>query len=144
MGTNINFHRGNLFSTYETGSVYFEEDTHLIKVATSPSEAKSYSGVQSASYTNGILSIVNENGESISLDLSNVNNSLGSTPTDIPTIYFGKTLPTSKDQGNLKGDVHLRSKDYNIDCYGTLKVQGNSSTAYNKKNHTTTFYEDAE
>lgn len=144
MGTNINFYRGNSFSTYETGSVYFEEDTHLIKVATSPSEAKSYSGVQSASYTNGILSIVNENCESISLDLSNINNSLRSTPTDIPTIYFGKTLPTSKDQGNLKGDVHIRSKNYNIDCYGTLKVQGNSSTAYNKKNFTITFYEDAE
>ena len=126
MGTNIKFHKGNSFSTYETGSVYFEEDTHLIKVATSPSEAKSYSGVQSASYTNGILSIVNENCESISLDLSNINNSSRSTPTDIPTIYFGKTLPTSKDQGNLKGDVHIRSKNYNIDCYGTLKVQGNS------------------
>ena len=98
MRTNIKFHKGNSFSTYETGSIYFEEDTHLIKVATSPSEAKSYSGVQSASYTNGILSIVNENGETISLDLSNVNtnNPSRSTPTDIPTIYFGKTLPTQK------------------------------------------------
>ena len=146
MGINVNFHRGSSFSTYETGSIYFENDTHLIKVATSPTEAKSYSGVQSASYTNGILSIVNESGETISLDLSNVNtnNPSRSTPTDIPTIYFGKVLPTSKDQGNLKGDVHLRSKDYNIDCYGTLKVQGNSSTAYNKKNFTITFYEDAE
>ena len=41
----MNFYRGNSFSTYEPGSVYFEEDTHLINVATSPSEANSSSAV---------------------------------------------------------------------------------------------------
>lgn len=60
--------------------------------------------MQSASYTNGVLSIVNESGETISLDLSNVNtnNPSRSTPTDIPIIYFGKVLPTSKDQEILR------------------------------------------
>lgn len=66
------------------------------------------------------------------------------TPTDIPTIYFDGILPTSKDQGNYKGACHIRSSQFNIDCYATLKVQGNSSTAYNKKNFTITFYDDKE
>ena len=140
---NVNFYKGNTFSQYELGGVYFDNDLHIIKVATSETETQNYSGVQSASYVDGILTIINESGESIAIDLSSTD--AGSkTPTDMPIIYFGKTIPTSKDQGNLKGDVHLRSKDYNIDCYCTLKVQGNSSTAYNKKNFTITFYEDAE
>lgn len=141
---NVNFYKGNTFSQYELGGVYFDNDLHIIKVATSETETQNYSGVQSASYVDGILTIINESGESIAIDMSSTTDTSPKLPTDMPIIYFGKTLPTSKDQGNLKGDVHVRSKKYNIDCYCTLKVQGNSSTAYNKKNFTITFYEDAE
>ncbi|MDO4465447.1 MAG: CotH kinase family protein [Bacillota bacterium] len=63
-------------------------------------------------------------------------------PTDIPTLYFDGLLPHTKDEGNFKGACHYRSSAFNIDCYATLKVQGNSSTAYNKKNFTITFYSD--
>ena len=65
-------------------------------------------------------------------------------PTDIPCIWFDGALPTAKDQGEYKGACHIHSKQFNIDCYSTIKVQGNSSTAYNKKNFTIKFYSDAE
>lgn len=64
------------------------------------------------------------------------------TPKDIPCLYFDGILPTSKDQGNYKGAYHFRGSIID-DGYATLKVQGNSSTAYNKKNFTITFYSDA-
>lgn len=63
-------------------------------------------------------------------------------PTDMPCVYFDGLLPHTKDEGNFKGACHYRSSAFNIDCYATLKVQGNSSTAYNKKNFTITFYSD--
>lgn len=64
------------------------------------------------------------------------------TPKDIPCLYFDGILPTSKAQGNYKGAYHFRGSIID-DGYATLKVQGNSSTAYNKKNFTITFYSDA-
>lgn len=60
----------------------------------------------------------------------------------MPCVYFDGLLPHTKDEGNFKGACHYRSSAFNIDCYATLKVQGNSSTAYNKKNFTITFYSD--
>ena len=75
-------------------------------------------------------------------ELDKIDNSSSSElPTDIPILYFDGILPTSKDQGNYKGAAHLRGS-IRDDCYATLKVQGNSSTAYNKKNFTITFYSD--
>ena len=65
-------------------------------------------------------------------------------PTDIPCVWFDGELPTAKNQGEYKGACHIHSKQFNIDCYSTIKVQGNSSTAYNKKNFTIKFYSDAE
>lgn len=62
---------------------------------------------------------------------------------DIPTIYFTGTLPTTKDQGELLQTVHYVSDTMEFDCYATLKVQGNSSTSYPKKNFTIKFYTDS-
>lgn len=78
----------------------------------------------------------------ISTEIEKTNNK-SELPTDIPVLYFDGTLPSTKDQGNYKGAVHLRGS-IKEDCYATLKVQGDSSTAYNKKNFTIKFYSDAD
>lgn len=66
------------------------------------------------------------------------------TNKDIPKLFWTGSLPTTKDQGNIVGSVKWVSATESFDCYGTLKVQGNSSTAYPKKNFTLTLYSDAE
>ena len=62
---------------------------------------------------------------------------------DIPEIYINGTLPVTKDEGELKVGVTYISKTTKINEYATLKVQGDSSTGYPKKNFTIVFYEDA-
>ena len=56
------------------GRVYFETSTGLIKVATSATATEIFGGVRSASYSEEtkILTIVNQAGETITLDLSDV------------------------------------------------------------------------
>lgn len=61
---------------------------------------------------------------------------------DIPKLFWTGSLPTAKSEGNIEGIVKWESQLQKFDCYGTLKVQGNSSTAYPKKNFTLTFFED--
>lgn len=71
--TNISFYKGESFSTYETGAVYFETSTHTIKVATSETAADIYCGVRSATLgADSKLTIVNEAGTSIVLDFSDI------------------------------------------------------------------------
>lgn len=65
------------------------------------------------------------------------------TENDIPSLYFTGTIPTEKSQGALTVTVEYISKTTNFKCYGTLKVQGNSSTQYPKKNFTLKLFEDA-
>lgn len=57
-----------------TGRVYFETSTGLIKVATSATATEIFGGVRSASYSDEtkILTIINQAGETITLDLSDV------------------------------------------------------------------------
>ena len=62
---------------------------------------------------------------------------------DIPEIYINGTLPVTKDEGKLKVGVTYISKTARFSEYATLKVQGDSSTGYPKKNFTIVFYEDA-
>lgn len=69
MSTNIKFYKGDTFAEYEPGSVYFETSTNTIKVAKSATEANVYSGVQSAALIDNVLTIVNESGESIEVNL---------------------------------------------------------------------------
>lgn len=63
---------------------------------------------------------------------------------DIPELYIDGTLPTAKADGNVKVKIDYFSKTAHFSEYATLKVQGDSSTAYPKKNFTIKFYEDAQ
>ncbi len=62
---------------------------------------------------------------------------------DIPQLYITGTLPTSKDDGKLKVQVEYISKTARFKEYATLKVQGNTSAGFPKKNFTITFFSDA-
>lgn len=62
---------------------------------------------------------------------------------DIPKIYFTGTTPTSKGQGALQLFCRYISKTAKKEKYVTLKVQGDSSASYPKKNFTMTFYTDS-
>lgn len=62
---------------------------------------------------------------------------------DIPAIYFTGNLPTSKDNGDVIQTVHYISSTMEFEGYCTLKVQGNSSVQYPKKNFTLKFYKDS-
>lgn len=64
--------------------------------------------------------------------------------SDIPELYIDGTLPTSKSDGNIKVSVTYISKTDRFSEYATLKVQGDSSSAYPKKNFTIKFYQDAQ
>lgn len=70
----LDFKKGASFSTYTAGTIYFEKNTHLIKVGTGESTCEIFSGVRSASWnsTTKVLSIVNEAGENIDLNFSDV------------------------------------------------------------------------
>ena len=62
--------------------------------------------------------------------------------TDVPKIYITGTLPTSKDQGELPVMLTYKSKTNEFTSYATLKVQGDSSTVYAKKNYTIKLFSD--
>lgn len=62
---------------------------------------------------------------------------------DIPILYLTGTIPTSKSDGNCDISVSYVSKNKEFDGYGTLKVQGNSSTQYPKKNFTLKMFKDS-
>ena len=62
---------------------------------------------------------------------------------DIPSIYFTGTLPTAKADGELAQTFKYVSATQTIECFGTLKVQGNTSTQFPKKNFTLKLYQDS-
>lgn len=64
--------------------------------------------------------------------------------SDIPEVYITGTLPTAKSDGNVKVAVTYISKTNRFSEYATLKVQGDSSQSYPKKNFTIKFYGDAQ
>ena len=61
---------------------------------------------------------------------------------DIPKVFFTGTAPTTKDEGELPVTVLYISKTQRIEAFATLKVQGNSSTQFPKKNYTIKLYSD--
>lgn len=63
---------------------------------------------------------------------------------DIPELYITGTLPTSKTDGNVKVEVTYISRTNRFSEYATLKVQGDTSSGYPKKNFTIKFYQDAQ
>lgn len=84
----------------------------------------------------------NEGNSKISITKLTNEKSVEPAVDDIPKIFINGTLPTSKGEGDMPVTVHYSSKTKSFDCHGTLKVQGNSSTAYPKKNFTLKMYED--
>lgn len=63
---------------------------------------------------------------------------------DIPLLFFTGSLPTSKDDGKVKVKVDYVSKTTRFSEYATLKVQGNTSSNFPKKNFNITFFSDPE
>ena len=79
--TKLGFKKGSSFSTYVEGEIYFETSTHLIKVGLAGNTCEVYSGVRSAAWdsTNKKLTIVNQTGDNIELDFSDVASASGVT-----------------------------------------------------------------
>ena len=63
---------------------------------------------------------------------------------DMPKIFFTGTFPTSKDDGELLLRIEYYSKKQSWSCWSTLKVQGNSSVNFPKKNFTLKLFKDSE
>lgn len=61
----IKFYKGGPFTSYEPGAVYFDDTTKTIKIAKSDTDIDVYSGVRSAILKDGIVTFINESGESI-------------------------------------------------------------------------------
>lgn len=61
---------------------------------------------------------------------------------DLPRIFISGTLPTDKGQGELPVTLTFKSRTMNFTAYATLKVQGDSSALYDKKNFTIKLYSD--
>lgn len=61
----------------------------------------------------------------------------------IPCVHFIGTPPTSKDDGNVKVKYIFSNGAERFNGFATLKVQGNSTAAYPKKNFTIKLYSDA-
>lgn len=62
---------------------------------------------------------------------------------DIPTVEIAGTLPTTKDQGDVSITIKYTSKSDTFTSYAYAKVQGDSSTAYSKKNYTIKLFSDS-
>jgi len=61
----------------------------------------------------------------------------------IPCIHFFGALPTSKDEGALGVQFVFSNGTERVNGYGTLKVQGNSTAVYPKKNFTFKLFSDS-
>lgn len=74
----------------------------------------------------------------------NVIDTVGTEPQagDIPVLYITGELPTSKNDGELPVMLTYKSKTLEFTSYATLKVQGDSSTRYAKKNYTIKLFSD--
>jgi hypothetical protein len=95
--TKLGFKKGNSFSSYVEGEIYFETSTHLIKVGLAGNTCEVYSGVRSASWdsTNKKLTIVNQAGTNIELDFADVASATG----------VNSLLATLRDDINKKLDA---------------------------------------
>ena len=62
---------------------------------------------------------------------------------EVPCVYITGDLPTDKAQGEYPVMLTFKSKTQEFTSYATLKVQGDSSTRYAKKNYTIKLYSDS-
>jgi len=63
-------------------------------------------------------------------------------PWETPHMYWKGSLPTTKAEGALQGALRYVSEKEDVTFYATLKVQGDSSASYPKKNFTISLYTD--
>lgn len=82
------------------------------------------------------MSIYDVNGNIISAE------TVEPMPNDVPRIYITGTLPTNKSQGEYSVMLTYKSKTDEFTDYATLKVQGDSSVSYPKKNFTVKLFKD--
>lgn len=64
-------------------------------------------------------------------------------PNDVPKIYITGNLPTAKEQGEYSVVLTYKSAKQEFTSFATLKVQGDSSTRYAKKNYTIKLFADS-
>lgn len=62
---------------------------------------------------------------------------------DIPIVTIDGTLPTAKSDGDVNVVISYNSMTAQFKDYGTVKVQGDSSTQYPKKNFTIKLFSDS-
>ena len=63
--------------------------------------------------------------------------------SDIPELYITGTIPASKNDGKVPVAISYRSRTLSFDEYATLKVQGDTSVNFPKKNFTVNFFSNA-
>lgn len=63
---------------------------------------------------------------------------------DIPVVTITGTLPSTKTEGDVEVYLTYNSTTDSFNSYATVKVQGDSSTSYPKKNFTVKLYSDSE
>ena len=63
---------------------------------------------------------------------------------DIPIVTITGTLPSTKTEGDVEVYLTYNSTTDSFNSYATVKVQGDSSTSYPKKNFTVKLYSDSE
>jgi len=86
------------------------------------------------------MSVFDINGNIIISDVTS--NARSIDVSGIPCLHIIGTLPTSKDDGNVKVKYIFSNGTERFNGFATLKVQGNSSTAYPKKNFTIKLFSD--
>ena len=64
-------------------------------------------------------------------------------PTDIPMLYLTGTLPSAKAQGEYPVRLTYKSRTTEFSSYATVKVQGDSTAAFPKKNYTIKLFKDS-
>lgn len=62
---------------------------------------------------------------------------------DVPRLFITGDLPSTKEQGEYSVGLTYQSKTTKFTSYATLKVQGDSSTRWNKKNYTIKLFKDS-
>lgn len=88
-----------------------------------------------------------KNGEILKYDyneLGNLPNNVEPMEDDIPKVFFTGTAPTTKAEDELPLTMEYHSKTLNFKSYVTLKVQGDSSASYPKKNFNLKMFKDSE
>lgn len=83
------------------------------------------------------MGIYNVNGEPIGVTY------LEPAIDDVPSIFITGSLPTDKTQGEYSVELTYKSKTLEFTSYATLKVQGDSSAQWPKKNYTIKLFKDA-